>query len=447
VVDEARFQEAQRALAAKDYRAAAEGFLAAADGPGGPGNGEALHLAGNALMKLRKYQNAVTVYQHALNDPTYDKVTSVLVNLATAEAALGEYADAVGFFNAALADEAYPKRYKVLQGRAGALYAMGRYDEAASDYIAAVGPGNPDRGRAFNNLGLALAAAGKPAEAIEAHKAALATDGYEGKGKAAANLGLACAALGRHEEAVAAFEGATQAHGHKLNDTALEAYEASKRALDLAPKREVVDGWRTGEMPAVVAGPSSTAADDEEADGESAVGEEPAVEIPVSAADADTGFFTRSDEEMKELDRKVRRQERAERRASTNPWARAAAVALLVIAVVGGSAGVFFAGYGFPTQRQIVSGMLAAYKSGRPVTDYWVAAPPSDVVKEMATIPPTFAGETVDSVERSAFTSKVKVTVKLEKGAPLRYRISLSREGVGWKVVGIDNDWGATGGS
>jgi hypothetical protein len=40
----------------------------------------------------------------------------------------------------------------------------------------------------------------------------------------------------------------------------------------------------------------------------------------------------------------------------------------------------------------------------------------------------------------------VTVTVNLEKGTPLHYRISLGREGVGWKVVGVDNDWGSTGG-
>jgi tetratricopeptide (TPR) repeat protein len=436
-VDQAKFEEAKRALAAKEYRTAAEGFLAAAGGPGAPGNGEAFHLAGNALLKLRKYHHAETVYTHALRDTTYPKVTSVLVNLGTAQAAVGEYADAVKTFDAALADPTYQRRYRILQGRAGALYGMGRYLDAARDYIAAAEPGNPDRGRAFNNLGLALAAAGKYAEAVEAYKAALATEGYAGKGRASANLGLAYAALGRPAEAVQAFEAATNEHGHRLSESATQAYEAASAAVRPVPERETVEGWRTGEIPPVVE-PAAPPA------------EEPAVDVPVQAAEAseqDSAFFTRTDKEMKELDREMRRQERTERRAGTNPLTRAIGAALAVVVVVAVFAGVFFAGYGYPSQRQTVDGMLQAYKQGKPVTDYWIAAPSADVGKEMATIPPNFTQATIDQVDRSAFTSKVTVTVKLEKGAPLRYSISLSREGVGWKVVGIDNDWGGPGGS
>lgn len=429
-MDHARYEEAQRAYEAREWRAAAEAFLSAAGGPGGPGNGECYHLAGNALMKLRKYQHAVTVYQHALRDPDYPRTTIVLANLATAQAALGEYADAVATYGAALADEGYAKRYRLLQGRAGALHSMGRYAEAAGDYHAGGSdPANPDPGRALNNLGLSLTAAGRPAEAIDAFKAAIACATYDGKGKALANLGLAYASLGRHSEAVAAFEASTEGFGHALSEPAREAFEAATAAAGAGQARETVEGRRTGEMP-VAAMPTS--ADAEEA-----------VEIPVIAdQEAVSEFFNRTDEEMRSLDREMRRKERAERRSAADPWARAAAVALLVVMIVGGSAAFFFAGYGYPTQRQTVAGMLDSYKAGRSVADFWVAAPAADVTKEMATIPPKFSEASIDRVDRSAFGSKVEITVKLEKGAPLRYRVSLSREGVGWKIVGIDNDWG-----
>jgi tetratricopeptide (TPR) repeat protein len=430
-VDHVRYEEAQRALEARDWRAAAEGFLTAAGGPGGPGNGECYHLAGNALMKLRKYQHAATVYQHALRDPDYPRFTAVLANLGTAQAALGEYQDAVATFGAALGDAVYDKRYKLLQGRGGALFSMARYEEAAADYRAAAEDAkNPDPGRAFNNLGLCLGAAGEPAEAVAAYKAAVAAPSYDGKGKAFANLGMTYAVLGDHAEAIEAFE-ASEGYGHTLSDASREALDVARRVVAAAPKRETVEGWRTGELTAVPASAEEAA---------------PADAPIVVDGQAVDEFFARTDKEMKEIDREMRRKERDERRSGTNPWARAAAVALLVIVVVGGSAGIFFAGYGFPTQQQTVSGMLDAYKAGRAVTDFWVAAPAADVGKEMATIPPTFSDARIDRVDRTAFTSKVQVTVQLQKGAPLRYRISLSREGVGWKVVGIDNDWG-TGGS
>lgn len=430
-MDDARFQEAQQEFVAKDYRAAAEGFLAAAGGSGGPGNGEAYHLAGNALMKLRKYQHAATVYEHALRDPDYTKRTSVLCNLGTAKAAVGEYAEAVTAFDEAGKDLAYTRHHLVLRGRAGALYKMGRFDESAEDYRAATAdPANADPGKAYNNLGLALAASGRLPEAVEAYKGALAAESYQSKGKAAVNLGLTYSALGLHAEAVRELEMAVDGYGHTLSDPALDALERSRAAIGEAPRRETIEGWRTGELPPVPA-PGGAAPDAD----------------PLAPGEEDSRFFTITDTEMKEIDRANRRREREDRRADHNPWARAAGVAVVVVLVVAACAGVFFAGFGWPTQRATVGGMLDAYHGGRAVTDFWVAAPPADVGKEMVTIPPTFKDFSIDGIDRSAFVSKVRITVTLDKGAPLHYRISLSREGVGWKVVGIDNDWGSTAGS
>lgn len=429
-LDQERFRDAQRAFAAGDYRAAAEGFLASAGKSGETGSGEAFHMAGNALMRLRKFDHAVTVYTHAMRDDSYPRRTAVMMNLGAAQSAQGHYGDAIAAYDVALAEPGFPKRVKALQGRAGVLYKMGRFDEAARDYREAAGdPANPDRGKAFNNLGLSLVALGKPAEAVDAYKASLATDGYAGKGKAAVNLGLAYAALGMPAEAVRSFEMAVNGYGHQLSDAALDAYHAAKASAGEAPAREVVEGWRTGEMQPVALAAGAEA-------------DLPAIEQP------DSRFFTVTESEMKEIDRESRRQEREQRRAASNPWARAAAVAAGVVLLVAVCAGVFFAGYGWPTQRGTVEGMLADYKAGRPVTDYWVAtAAASDVTKEMATIPARFGDFTVTGIEQSTFNSKVTVTIKLDKGAPLHYRISLGREGLGWKVFGVDNDWGSQGGS
>ena len=88
--------------------------------------------------------------------------------------------------------------------------------------------------------------------------------------------------------------------------------------------------------------------------------------------------------------------------------------------------------------------MLTAHGTGGRTEAYWVAAGSADVAREMAKVPPleTFA---VDGVERAAQTSAVLVTVTPKTGAPLHYRVTLAREGVGWKVTGIENDWRSTG--
>ena len=61
-------------------------FLGAA-GRGAEGNGAAYHMAGNSLIHLRRYQDAVTVYGHALRDSIYDRRGAVFANLGAAYAA------------------------------------------------------------------------------------------------------------------------------------------------------------------------------------------------------------------------------------------------------------------------------------------------------------------------------------------------------------------------
>lgn len=443
-MDDALFREAKQAYDAGDYRAAAKGFLAAA-GRGVEGNGAAYHMAGNALMRLRRHADAVTVYGHALRDALYDRRGAVSANLAAAHVALGDYADAVERYRAAAEEPDYGAHYKAYQGMASALIEMGHYEEAAVAYRqAALDSDNPDPGKALNSLGLCFMALGRPGDAVEAYKAALGFDSYAGRGKALANLGIAFNALGEHREAVKAFEKATQLHGHTLTPSALAAFEASQAAIT-APGREVVEGWQTGDIPAVGAPVSSPL-------------EAPTANlgVPANVSDAgttgelfgdtpmDSEFFTRTDQEMKEVDRAARREERLARQAERNPWQLPATIVAAVLVVVAVIAAVYFSGYGFPTQTMTVEGMLAARAEGESVAGYWVAVPSADVDKEMSKIPAMIKEYQTGAVDRAATTSKVAVTVTPENGTPLRYSITLSREGVGWKVSGIVNDWAAS---
>lgn len=458
-MDQARFQEAKNAYSAGDFRAAAKGFLAAA-GRGTEGNGAAYHMAGNALLRLRRYNDAVTVFGHALRDELYDKRGAAMANLAAAHVALGEYAEAVERYRAALEEPDYHAQYKALQGLAGALLEMGRYEDAASAYRqAALDGDNPDSGKALNNLGLCFMAMGRPVDAIEAYKAALGFDTYTGKGRALANLGIAFAGLGQHSDAVKAFEKATQLHGHTLSANALEQFQASRDAL--AGKREIVEGWSTGEMPPVLEqGPAEDSGwDTGELESMSGVDQTTAVMLPVDPGkaasgagvvevpddDGESAFFTRTDQEMKDHDKASRRAERDERRLHRNPWIPVFAALAMTLVVVGALAAAYFVGLGYPSQSMTVTGMMQARAEGKPVEGYWVAVPTADLDKEMAKLPPA-KEYGIESVERSPRTSKVVITVTPDSGAPLSYEITLAREGVGWKVAGVENDWRSTGG-
>jgi len=466
-VDQSKFQEAQQAYDAGDFRTAAKAFLASA-GKGAAGNGSAYHMAGNALMRLRRYQDAVTVYGHALRDETYDKRGAVHANLGAAFCAIGEYVEAVKAYEAALAEPDYATPYRALQGMAGALCERGHVDEAAVAYRkAAVDALNPNPGKALLNLGLCFMALNRPSDAVEAYKAALGFDDYKGRGKALANLGQAYVALGENQEAVRAFERATQLHSHTLSPTALEAYQS---ALAADPEsREVVDGWETGEMPPPLAAavePSGwDTAELQALTAGAAPGDGPSLAIPeqtqsetspergdIAAAALGMGddqavseFFTMTEDEMRSRDQEQRRAQRAEKRTGRG-WVKPAVSIGLVVVLLGGVLGAaYWFGYGWPTQANTVNGLVGAYSSGQPVERFWVAVPDKDVAREMAKMPPVkeFA---VEGVVRGRLTSTVRVTVTPEKGAALRYAITLTREGVGWKVTGVENDFGSVGG-
>lgn len=156
-------------------------------------------------------------------------------------------------------------------------------------------------------------------------------------------------------------------------------------------------------------------------------------------------FFALTESEMRERDRKARRSERQLRRAERN-WLTVVAGVLLAVAIVGGAGvALFMWGLGYPTQQMTVSEMMRARSAGDPVAQYWVAVPTADIDKEMAKIPP-MTGFVTESIERSPRTSVAVVTVTPESGAPLSFRVSLAREGVGWKVTGVENHWNATEG-
>jgi len=489
-VDQTRFQEAQKAYDAGDFRAAAKMFLSAA-GRGAEGNGAAYHHAGNALIHLRRYQDAVTVYGHALRDSIYDRRGAVFANIGAAYASLGEYAESVRAYQNALAEADYATPYKAYQGMANSLLERGSVEEAAIAFRkGALEPGNPDPGKALVNLGLCFMALGRPSDAVEAYQAALGFDQYSGRGKALSNLGQAYIALGDDAEAVKAFEKASQMHGHALSPTAQAAYEGALSRTRPA-SREVVEGWQTGEVPQVVlasaapavmapagfAGPpdpfAASPAADAPMESPASVGTDssatvvsPAVYDVIAAHDFDglppaadhaakelglgndeeiADFFSVTEEQLKERDRDARREGRSHPATRGGAGKTLIVLAVVIVLIVGLLGGAYALGFGFPTQEQTVSRLLAAHTTGDPVQGFWVAVTDKDIAKEMAKIPPLTAYN-VDGVTMHANDSVVIATVTPKSGAPLHYSFTLRREGVGWKVTGVENDWRSTGG-
>lgn len=422
-MDETLLASADAAYESGDWGVAARDYTAAA-GDEVQGAGRALHRAGNALMRLKRFEEASSAYARALEDSTYDEASSVAYNLGVAEVALGRNEDAVEAFRQALEDPEYAGRYKAHQGLAGALCKLGRVEEAAEDYRkAALDGANPDPGKALNNLGMCFMELDRPQDAVQAYRAAVDLEEYSGRGRAAANLGMAYAALGMHERAVAAFERARDEFGHEFSPALEAAYRSSKAA---AAPLEKVEGWSTGEMPPII---------------------EAGHPAPVSPAAAeDTAFFTITEEEMREADRDARRTERQEKTQGRSRWVVLVVWGAIVLLVVAGLAAAYLMGVGYPTQQMTVNGMMEAYGAGEPVDSYWVAVPPTDIERAMASLPPQWESYEVELVSRSAQSSVVEVMVTLEQGGVVTYEVTLEREGVGWKVNGVTNSFSSMGG-
>lgn len=227
-----RFKQAKEAYDRGDFRAAARGFLESVE-PGTPiANGAAYHMAGNALMKLKRYSDAVTAYREALRDDSYLKQGGVEANLAQAELQLGNLNSALAHYEAALREPDYEHPYRCYMGIGALMMRKEEYTNAAIAYRrAAIDESNPEPGRALVNLGISLMAIDRPKDAIEAYKAALNVDSYRNKGLVLSNLGLAYAAYGEHKSAIMAFEEALELHDYSLSPQAKAQLKASRRDL------------------------------------------------------------------------------------------------------------------------------------------------------------------------------------------------------------------------
>lgn len=495
-----KFKIAQESYKEGDYRSAARGFLEATE-PGTPiSNGAAYHMAGNAFMRLKRYQDAITVYEHALKDDTYLRRAAVEANLANAYLKAGEYDTAISHYQAALEETDCKSPYKCYQGMGAALMEQDSFEQAAIAYRrAALDKGNPEPGKSLVNLGLCLMSMQRPKDAIEAYKAALGTESYQTPGRALSNLGIAYYEMQEWTRSIRAFEEAVALHGYKLSQSA-------ETLLAKAREEFEASGLRAGEDEAEEATSSVDTIDlndetfeddfsDDAIDGVSQkIEAEPSsvvedVNIAVLAADLvgqPTDAFTAApavDESGSFFDQenscqqtapfesvpadedapsngavmfggeedvenffgrtekeaaKLGKQKAKEERGRFGfvKWVVAVIVALVLIA--GAGAAVYFTGFGIPTPKEVVSQAIEAYNTGKAFEGYWVDT--TNTVREMAAVPVP-AKFTIDSVDVNGMKAVVNVKVKPESGTALAFRFNIERRGMGWKISSVENEY------
>lgn len=432
-MDNVRFDAAQQAYDAGDYSEALEGFFACVDihaeacEPGE--TGRVYHLAGNSLVKLHRYDEAIEAYRKSLIDEEYSRLGAVNANLGMALGARKSYEEAVGCFEAALADEDYETPYKAYSGMGGVLLRLGRTAEAGVAYRrAALDKENPDPSKALVNLGVCFMALDRPHDAVEAYQAALNFEVSKvSRNKIHANLGQAYAATDRMREAADAFAVALEDGTYELSSSAQEDYEKACVALGgveqaspfdelerFEPERFDPDRFEPTAMNDPFVSPSNTGS-------------------IIPSAD-DTGFFSLTEAEMTAQGKLELRSERRLRNIGLKVLL---VVVLLVTLCAAGAVGAYILGYGWPTQETVITEMFDAHASGGDSTVYWSGADESDILSAMNAVAET-DDITIDAIDRSMTTSTATVTATLDEGAEVRYIISMTRDGLTWKITAVE---------
>lgn len=440
------FQRAREAYGVNDYVSALEGFTQCLQGLS---DGEEVaegelgllyHQIGNCLMKLHDYEEAIHAYTQATADNSYEGIGAVNCNLGNSYAALHDYENAVKHFEIAVSDAKYDSVYKAYAGMGKAYLKLGKSAEAGSAFrSAALDEANPNPAQALLNLGICFMALDRPADAVASYESALQFDmNTATRNKLYANMGQAYTATGQFQQAVNAFEEALADKTYFLNDAASVDYQ---RAIG-----QVAQGTQV--LAAVEDDPAATAdmsGLDVPGDGAPIYHETDmaaAAQNPYYYADSygvsdkynsgDERFFNATEEEIEQWSRGVARQDRKRRNVGLKIL-----VAFIVVLVLAAGAGVFAysQGYGYPTQESVVKQLFADPTNASSVFSSDLS---SEKVEKMLDPVVQDANVTIDGQEASMNSSVEYVTASTSEGGEVQYKITMSRDGIGWKISNIE---------
>lgn len=418
-------ESARSAYRAGDFSTAVQMFNAAKDES--EVCGEVDHLRGNALMKLGMYPDAAEAYTMALEDASYGKRGALLTNRGKAYAGTGNIEAAIESFQDATGDTTYATPYKAYMGLGRALMAAGRVAEAGTAFRqAAIDGANPAPAMALSQLGSCFVKLGRSEDAIETYRTALDFAGPRDDVRSInASLGQALVAAERYTEAVEAFQKSTSDGIYQLTPD---------QQNDLARAQDVIA----------------------EASAQSAMSTVQSDAAPVDPLDpmgksgqfmpdpSDTGFFTMSESELIQEDRRKMKVRRKNRHTG------AKVLVVIIILLIVAAAGLGFAytrGFGFPSQQRAVSGLFEAVSTDGD-TDQYLASSLSDSDKSMIVSSiPDGAEPTIVAMDQSMSESTARVSVSLPMGGTQTYEVKFTRSDnmIGWVVSGISIQFGDTG--
>ncbi len=421
------------------------------------------HRIGNCLMRLRDFDEAIHAYTQALADTAYQSVGAVNNNLGNCYASLRDYDNAIKCFQAAIQDPHYRTPYKPYTGLGNAYLRLGRSAEAGNAFRSgALDPNNPNPAHDLLNLGICFMALNRPNDAVQSYQSALQFQmDAPLRNRLYANLGQAYTATGQMQQAVNAFETALADKTYFLSDAANVDY---RRAAGLVAQGTAVMNPITGEIPVTPENPSTQIHNggNGQQQNEYASNQQPNVsdfsgfdrpgdstqmysEVDNSEVNQnpyyqnmgvqdgyrspEDRFFNATDQELDRYGKQVAKNARKHRRVGLR-----IAIVIIVILLVLAALGIFAytQGYGYPDQRTVVT-QLFSTKSD----DSFSSSVSQDNISSMLNMISQDNNATIDQVDRGMSQSTVYVTATTAEGGQVNYQVSLSRDGIGWKVTNV----------
>ena len=423
-------QQGRAAYRAGDFSAAAQ--MLASCKTADEVMGEADHLRGNALMHLGMYADAAQAYAAALTDDSYGKRGALLTNRGKALAAVGDFANAAQAFSAATQDASYATPFKAYLGLGNALFQSGDYANAGTAFRqAAIDGANPAPAAALCELGRCFLKLGRPEDAVETYRTALDFAGPRDDSRAInAGMGQALAAAGRPSEALDAFTTATADGIYQLTN---EQADDLARVQDTLAAMSAQTAMSTAPAPAM----DTTSPEVDPLDPLGKSGQ-------FMPDPSDTGFFTLSESEMVQQDRKQAKVRRRHRHVGLKIFI----VILLLLIVAGGGLGFAYTrGYGIPSQESVLTDLFQAASDGDTAkAESCLASDLSEDAKSqiVSSVP---EGSTVEikGMDQSMTETTAKAEVSLSKGGTQEYEVKFVRSSnhIGWAVSSLDIDLSA----
>lgn len=440
------FQQARGAYVAKDYTAALTKFTECLQDTSvekAPGEiGLLYHQIGNCLVKLNDPNEAIHAYSQAKIDESYDAMGSVSYNLGMVYASQGDFEDASDNFKAAVEDSRYSTPYKAYVALGNSLLKLGKSAEAGAAFrSAALDEANPDPTKALLNLGVCFMALDRPMDAIASYESALQFDmPASTRNKIFANMGQAYVAAGKMNKAVRAFESALADKSYVFNDAANVDYQRAVAAIAAGASDEIEPvsaaaapvEQHTNDLSGLDVPGDGVPIESSQPLSPSEMGttqmSETSIMREIAAAEqANSEFFASNEMDFQEWDKAVKKKH------GHRGLKIFLVVLILVIIAAGAGAFAYTQGYGYPSAQDQVSSLFSDPENA----DVYVNGIDDATKAHIADTVVAGSAITVNGQTSDLSTAEVYVTATTSQGGEIPYQVSLSRDGIGWKVSNV----------